>query len=296
MSHSNNKDKILMAAAMLVFGTIGLFVKNIGFPSSFISFTRALIGSIFIALFMLVSGHGPDKKAVLKNLKLLIPSGIAMAFNWICLFEAYRFTGVAVGTLCYYMAPVIVVILSPVFLKEKLTVINVSSVLAAVIGAVLISGVVSGSAKSAKGILLGLAAAALYSTIIMFNKFVKNLSPIETTFVQLLTAAVTMIPYILLTEDVTAFVFDRRSVIFTLIVGIFHTGIVYMIYFSSVQKIPAQTTAVFSYIDPVTAIILSAVVLGERLDAVQLIGTFLILAATLFNELAPIIRKKGSSL
>lgn len=285
-----------MAAAMLVFGTIGLFVKNIGFPSSFISFARALTGSIFIALFMLVSGHGLDKKAVLKNLKLLIPSGIAMAFNWICLFEAYRFTGVAVGTLCYYMAPVIVVILSPVFLKEKLTAINVSSVLAAVVGAVLISGVVSGSAKSAKGILLGLAAAALYSTVVMINKFVKNLSPIETTFVQLSTAAVTMIPYILLTEDVTTFVFDKRSVIFTLIVGVFHTGIVYMIYFSSVQKIPAQTTAVFSYIDPVTAIILSAVVLGERLDAVQLIGTFLILAATLFNELAPIIRKKGSSL
>ncbi|MEE1246590.1 MAG: DMT family transporter [Acutalibacteraceae bacterium] len=293
MSHSNNKDKILMAAAMLVFGTIGLFVKNIGFPSSFISFARALIGSIFIALFMLVSGHGLDKNAVLKNLKLLIPSGIAMAFNWICLFEAYRFTGVAVGTLCYYMAPVIVVVLSPIFLKEKLTAVNVVSVLAAVVGAVLISGVVSGSAKSAKGILLGLAAAALYSTVIMINKFVRNLSPIETTFVQLLTAAVTMIPYILLTEDVTEFVFDRRSVIFTLIVGIFHTGIVYMIYFSSVQKIPAQTTAVFSYIDPVTAIILSAVVLGERLDAVQLIGTFLILAATLFNELAPIFRKKG---
>lgn len=285
-----------MAAAMLVFGTIGLFVKNIGFPSSFISFARALTGSIFIALFMLFSGHGLDKKSVLKNLKLLIPSGIAMAFNWICLFEAYRFTGVAVGTLCYYMAPVIVVILSPVFLKEKLTAINVTSVLAAVVGAVLISGVVSGSAKSAKGILLGLAAAALYSTVVMINKFVKNLSPIETTFVQLSTAAVTMIPYILLTEDITTFVFDRRSVIFTLIVGIFHTGIVYMIYFSSVQKIPAQTTAVFSYIDPVTAIILSAVVLGERLDAVQLIGTFLILAATLFNELAPIIRKKGSSL
>lgn len=285
-----------MAAAMLVFGTIGLFVKNIGFPSSFISLARALTGSIFIALFMLFSGHGLDKKSVLKNLKLLIPSGIAMAFNWICLFEAYRFTGVAVGTLCYYMAPVIVVVLSPVFLKEKLTTINITSVLAAVVGAVLISGVVSGSAKSAKGILLGLAAAALYSTVVMINKFVKNLSPIETTFVQLSTAAVTMIPYILLTEDVTTFVFDRRSVIFTLIVGVFHTGIVYMIYFSSVQKIPAQTTAVFSYIDPVTAIILSAVVLGERLDAVQLIGTFLILAATLFNELAPIIGKKGSSL
>lgn len=281
-----------MAFAMLVFGTLGPFVNNIGFPSSFISFARALTGSLFIGIFMAVSGHGFDGRAIVKNLKLLIPSGIAMAFNWICLFEAYRFTGVAVATLCYYMAPVIVVLVSPIILKERLTAIKGMSVLVAVIGAVLISGVVTGATKSVKGILLGLAAAALYSTVIVINKFVKELSPVETTFVQLSVAAVTMIPYVLLTEDVTSFAFDAKSVVFTLIVGVFHTGIVYMIYFSSVQKIPAQTTAVFSYIDPVTAIILSAVVLGERLDAVQIIGTVLILAATLFNELAPMIREK----
>ena len=101
-----------------------------------------------------------------------------------------------------------------------------------------------------------------------------------------------MIPYVLLTEDVAGFVFDTRSVIFTLIVGVFHTGFAYMIYFSSVQKVPAQTTAVFSYIDPVTAIVVSAAVLGERMDAAQTVGTVLILAATLFNELAPMIREK----
>lgn len=281
-----------MAFAMLVFGTLGPFVNNIGFPSSFISFARALTGSLFIGIFMAVSGHGFDGRAIVKNLKLLIPSGIAMAFNWICLFEAYRFTGVAVATLCYYMAPVIVVLVSPIILKERLTAIKGMSVLVAIIGAVLISGVVTGATKSVKGILLGLAAAALYSTVIVINKFVKELSPVETTFVQLSVAAVTMIPYVLLTEDVAGFAFDTKSIVFTLIVGVFHTGIVYMIYFSSVQKIPAQTTAVFSYIDPVTAIILSAVVLGERLDAVQIIGTVLILAATLFNELAPMIREK----
>ena len=243
---------------MLVFGTLGPFINNINFPSSFISFTRALIGSLFIGIFMAVSGHGFDGKSIVKNLKLLIPSGIAMAFNWICLFEAYRFTGVTVATLCYYMAPVIVVVISPFILKERLTATKGVSVIAAVIGAVLISGVVTGATKSVKGILFGLAAAALYSTVIVINKFVRALSP----------------------------------VIFTLIIGMFHTGFAYMIYFSSVQKIPAQTTAVFSYIDPVTAIIVSAVFLGERLDAVQIIGTVLILAATLFNELAPMIREK----
>ena len=281
-----------MAFAMLAFGTLGPFVNNISFPSSFISFARALIGSLFIGIFMAISGHGFDGKSIIKNIKLLIPSGIAMAFNWICLFEAYRFTGVAVATLCYYMAPVIVVLVSPIILKERLTLAKAISVLVAVIGAVLISGVVTGATKSVKGIMLGLAAAALYSTVIVINKFVKNLSPVETTFVQLSVAAVIMIPYILLTENVSDFVFDTKSIIFTIIVGVFHTGIVYMIYFSSVQKIPAQTTAVFSYIDPVTAILLSTVVLGERMDSVQLIGTVLILFATCFNEFAPIIRSK----
>lgn len=281
-----------MAFAMLVFGTLGPFINNINFPSSFISFTRALIGSLFIGIFMAVSGHGFDGKSIVKNLKLLIPSGIAMAFNWICLFEAYRFTGVTVATLCYYMAPVIVVVISPFILKERLTATKGVSVIVAVIGAVLISGVVTGATKSVKGILFGLAAAALYSTVIVINKFVRELSPVETTFVQLTVAAVTMIPYVLLTEDVTGFGFDTKSIIFTLIIGMFHTGFAYMIYFSSVQKIPAQTTAVFSYIDPVTAIIVSAVFLGERLDAVQIIGTVLILAATLFNELAPMIRER----
>ncbi len=277
---------------MLIFGTLGPFANNINLPSSFISFTRALIGSVFIGIFMAVSGHGFDKKAIVKNLKLLIPSGIVMAFNWICLFEAYKYTGVTVATLCYYMAPVIVVLVSPFVLKERLTAVKGVSVVVAVIGAVLISGVVTGATRSFKGILLGLAAAALYSTVIVINKFVRELSPVETTFVQLSVAAITMIPYVLLTEDVAGFVFDTRSVIFTLIVGVFHTGFAYMIYFSSVQKVPAQTTAVFSYIDPVTAIVVSAAVLGERMDAAQTVGTVLILAATLFNELAPMIREK----
>ena len=292
MSHSNNQSKLLMAVSMLIFGTIGLFVKNIGFPSSFIAFARALIGSVFIAGFMLVSRHKVDREAVKKNLKILIPSGIAIGFNWIALFEAYRFTGVAVGTLCYYMAPVILIIVSPFLLKEKLTAVKIISVIAAIAGEVLISGVLSGTVRSAKGIALGLTAAVLYASVVLMNKFVKDLSPVVTTLIQMISAAVVMVPYVLITENVGEFVFDRKSVIVTVIVGIVHTGITYMLYFASMQKIPAQTTAVFSYIDPVTAIILSAAVLHEDFTAVQLAGTVLILGATLFNELAPGLKKK----
>lgn len=292
MSHSNSRNKIIMASAMLVFGTMGLFISNITFPSSFISLVRAFIGSALIAMFMLISGHGIDIAAIAANLKFLIPSGIIMAFNWICLFEAYKYTGVAVATLCYYMAPVIVMLVSPFMLKERLNAVKIISILTAVVGAVLISGAVTGTVKSTKGILLGLCAAALYSSIVILNKFVRNISPLETTLVQLFVAGVAMIPYVLFTEKVTEFKFDRVSVISLLIVGVVHTGIAYVAYFASMQKIMAQTTAIFSYIDPVTAIILSAVVLHESMDVVQIIGTVLILSATLFNELIPILNKR----
>lgn len=281
-----------MAAAMLIFGSMGIFISNITFPSSVISLTRAFIGSLLIGIYAVVSRHRFDKTAILKNLKLLVPSGIILAFNWICLFEAYKHTGVAVATLCYYMAPVIVVLVSPIFLKERLTAVKAVGVAVAVVGAVLISGAVTGAAVNLKGILLGLAAAGLYGSIVIINKFVKGLSPIETTFVQLLTAGISMIPYVLLTEDIGSIDFNGKAVALMLIVGAVHTGIAYVMYFASMQKNSAQTTAVFSYIDPVTAIIFSSLFLKERLDAIQITGTVLILSATLFNELAPIIFKR----
>lgn len=283
-----------MIVSMLIFGTIGLFVNGINLPSSFIAFARAFIGSVFIGVFMLVTRHKFNTEAVKKNLKILIPSGIAMGFNWITLFESYRYTGVAVGTLCYYMAPVIMVLMSPIILKEKLTVTKCLTSLAAIIGAVLISGVVSGGVRSPKGIILGLSAAVLYASVVLMNKFVKDLSPVETTLIQLISAAVVMVPYVLATEKVSEFVFDRKSVILIFFVGIIHTGIVYMLYFSSVAKVSTQTTAVFSYIDPVTAIILSALVLHESLSGFQIAGTVLILGATLLNELLPFLKKKGA--
>lgn len=277
---------------MLTFGTMGLFINSIALPSSFISLFRAFTGSICIALFMLLSKRKINKNAVVKNLRILIPSGIVMAFNWICLFEAYKHTGVAVATACYYMAPVIVMLVSPLALKERLNGVKIISILTAVVGAVLISGVATGAAGNARGIFLGLCAAALYSTVVVLNKFVRDLPPIETTLIQLFTAGVTMIPYVLLTENVGGFSFDKRSVLSLITVGVVHTGIAYVAYFSSVQKIPVQTTAIFSYIDPVTAIVLSAVVLKESLSLVQITGAVLILSATLMNELSPIISKR----
>ncbi len=278
----------MVIVSMFTFGTLGLFINNIAFPSSFIALCRSAIGALMIGLYMLISRHKIDFSSIKQNLKFLLPAGIALGFNWICLFEAYKYTGVAVATLCYYMAPVIIILVSPFLLKEKLTPLKGITSAFAIIGAVLISGIVTGTVKSAKGIFLGLFAAALYAGIVMANKCIKCLSSIDVTFVQLGIAAVVMLVYVLLTEKISEFTFDRTSVIFTIIVSIVHTGIAYLLYFTALQSVPAQTAAITSYIDPVTAIILSAVVLNEKMTIVQIIGTVLILGATLFNELGSV--------
>lgn len=294
MSHSNNKNRIMNIIAMLIFGTLGIFVSQIPLPSSVIAMLRAVIGTVSIGGFMLVTKQKLDFKVIKKNAFYLLFSGVALGFNWILLFEAYRYTTIAVATLCYYMAPVFVILLSPIVLKEKLTPTMAICSLVAIGGAVLISGATVGGGQSIKGIIFGLAAAVLYCSIVLANKFIKNQSSTETTFLQLAISAVIMVPYVIITENVTLADFQPKTIVFVLIVGIIHTGIAYVLYFGSVQRIPAQTAAVFSYIDPVSSIILSALILNQQMSVLQAIGTVLILGATLFNELAPILKNKHS--
>lgn len=277
---------------MLIFGTLGIFIFNLSLPSSVIAMLRAVIGTVSIGFFMLVTKQKLDFKVIRNNLKYLLISGIALGFNWILLFEAYRYTTIAVATLCYYMAPVFVILLSPLVLKEKLTPTMAVCSAVAILGAVLISGATAGEGKSFKGIIFGLIAAVLYCGIILTNKFIRNQSSTETTFLQLAISAIIMILYVSFTEKVSVADFDTKTIILVLVVGIIHTGIAYVLYFGSVQRIPAQTAAVFSYIDPVSSIILSAVLLSQPMSLLQIVGTVLILGATLFNEIYPTLKKR----
>ncbi len=279
-------------SAMLIFGTLGIFIFNLSLPSSVIAMLRAVIGTVSIGFFMLVTKQKLDFKVIKKNLKYLLISGVALGFNWILLFEAYRYTTIAVATLCYYMAPVFVILLSPLVLKEKLTPTMAVCSAVAILGAVLISGATAGEGQSFKGVIFGLVAAVLYCGIILTNKFIRNQSPTETTFLQLAISAVIMILYVSFTEKVSVADFDTKTIALVLVVGIIHTGIAYVLYFGSVQRIPAQTAAVFSYIDPVSSIILSAVLLSQPMSLLQIAGTVLILGATLFNEIYPTLKKK----
>ena len=275
---------------MIIFGTIGIFRRGIIYSSALIAAVRGIIGSLFLMLFIQIRHGGMNFKAIHTNRKLLLLSGIAMGFNWILLFDAYNYTTVTIATLCYYMEPLILIIVSPFLLKEKLTVRKTGSVIAALTGMCFVSGVIGGkmpSGDNLKGILLGLGAAFLYACVVLINKKIHDISAYDKTAVQLLIAGIIMIPFILLTERNTAFIFDLKSLILLAIIAIVHTGFAYAMYFGSMVSLPAQTIAVFSYADPVTAVILSALFLKEPMTGWQIFGAVLIIGASVLSEWSP---------
>ena len=273
---------------MAIFGTVGIFIKNIPFPSAVIALGRGIIGSVFLLLSAVVSKKALDVPAIKKNLKLLILSGIAIGVNWILLFESYKYIPVSTATLCYYLSPVFVTLASPVVLKEKLTGTKLACVGAALLGMVLISGVLQGDAAAGgqfTGILLACGAAVLYATVVLLNKFIKDIPANDCTVMQLGTVAVVLLPYVLLTENLGAIAWNPANVAMLVFVGILHTGIAYKLYFGAVPYVEGQTIALISYVDPVITIILSAIVLGEPLTVYSIAGAVLILGSTMAGEL-----------
>ena len=271
-----------------VFGTIGIFVRWIGLPSSVIALVRGAVGAAFLLLLARFR-HAPiDRAALRRRWQLLLLSAAMMSFNWITLFEAYRYTTVATATLCYYMAPIFVTLISPVLLKERLTARKLLCVFLALAGMVFVSGVPQSGLpgpSEAKGILLALCSAVLYAGVILINKYLAGVPAYDRTLLQLACAAAVMIPYILLTEDLSAMSVTPLGAVLLLIVAVFHTGWCYALYFGSMTVLSAQTVALFSYIDPIVAILLSALLLREPLGWSGILGAALVLGSTLVSEL-----------
>lgn len=271
-----------------VFGTIGIFVRWIGLPSSVIALVRGAVGAAFLLL-LAHFRHAPiDRAALCRRWQLLLLSAAMMSFNWITLFEAYRYTTVATATLCYYMAPIFVTLISPVLLRERLTARKLLCVFLALAGMVFVSGVPQSGLpgpSEAKGILLALCSAALYAGVILINKYLAGVPAYDRTLLQLACATAVMIPYILLTEDLSAMSVTPLGAVLLLIVAVFHTGWCYALYFGSMTVLSAQTVALFSYIDPIVAILLSALLLREPLGWSGILGAALVLGSTLVSEL-----------
>lgn len=281
---SSRAAGVRLVLSMVIFGTLGLF-SALPIPSPVIVTVRAVLGTAAVGVVMVCTRQFPDKAALKRNAGLLLASGACLGLNWMLLFEAYRHTTVAVATLCYYMAPVFLLLLSPIVLKEPMTRRKAVCIATSVLGAALVSGTAGGG--SLRGIALGLGAAALYCAIMVMNKKMEGLAPMETTFVQLCVSALVITPYTVLTSGLPFPVLWGKILLSgpaLLVLGCVHTGLAYALYFPSVNVLPAQTTAVMSYIDPIVAVALSALVLRQPITGMQILGAVLLLGGTFISE------------
>lgn len=284
----NIDPKFKIMTSMIVWGSLGLFVRNINLTSIEISFFRAFLGSIFLIVFALISRERLDRKSLKRNILYLLLSGIALGINWAALFQAMKYTTVSIATLSYYFAPIFIVLFSAIILKEKMSLKNLLCIVVSLVGLFMILRF--GSKEKAEdynhilGISFGLFGALLYAIIVILNKFIKDLSPIQITLSQLIISTIVLLPIVLRKGLGDLASLSINSWILLLILGVVHTGLAYLLYFPSLKDVKGQTIALVSYLDPITAIFLSTIILKESMTLVQLLGGGLILFSAYANE------------
>ena len=287
----NAQLKIILS--MFIFGTIGIFRRYIPLPSSLVAMVRGVVGALFLLAVMALRRQKLDFSAIRRALPKLLLSSACLGFNWILLFEAYNYTTVATATLCYYFAPMFIILVSPLLLKERITARKLICVLVALVGMVFVSGVLDAGINSIaelRGVLLGLAAAVLYASVVLINKKTVGIPANDRTVMQLGISAIILLPYVLLTENLGQIELGAGGGMLLvlgmlLLVGILHTGVAYYLYFGAITTVKAQTAAILSYIDPVIAILLSALLLGEPMTLLGGIGAVLVLGSAIVSEL-----------
>lgn len=262
--------KIMLSISMAIFGTLGIFTRNIAVSSGELALYRAILAAALIFVYLIVTKQKIDFRSIKKEMLLLLLSGVAMGINWILLFGAYKYTTISAATLSYYFAPVIVTAVCPILFKEKLSGKQMICFLMSTLGLVLITGIGDlSNGNDFIGILFGLGAALFYATVILLNKFIENVEGIHRTFLQFLSAIVILFPYVLATSGVTLGNLNLTGWVNLLIVGFIHTGVTYCMYFSSLKELPGQKAAILSYIDPLVAVLIAVAILGETMTIWQ---------------------------
>lgn len=280
--------------AMVIFGTISLCVKNVAVSSAEIAFWRIVIAIVIILAIKRIKNEKLPFKAAKKNLSLLALSGFAISGDWILFFEAYKYTSVSVATLSYYFCPVLVMILSPIIFKEHVTLKQCFCFAMATLGLVLIVSARSGgSNKELIGIAFSLSAAICYAFIIVLNKKITSVSGLDKTIFQFLATLVILSVYVPLTSGFHIAELSSEGLLCLIILGVVHTTIAYSLYFSSVPKLSGSKVALFSYIDPLVAVIVSITFLNEHITIWQLIGGAMIIGFTILSELNETNRQKS---
>ena len=270
--------------ALLLFGSNGIVASFIDLSSHEIVLLRTFIGSLLLIAIFFLTREKLTFYRHKKQFACLALSGVAMGASWVFLYEAYSQIGVSLASLTYYCGPVIVMMLSPILFKEKLTKTKVISFVAVLIGIFLVNGTAFNNDKNMWGIFCGLMSALCYSFMVIFNKKAKNITGLENSMLQLFISFITVAIFVLIKQGYNIQI-PQSSIIPILILGLINTGIGCYFYFSSIGRLPVQTVAICGYLEPLSAVIFSVIFLKEIMLPIQVIGAILIIGGAIYGEL-----------
>ena len=284
MRIKNAKAYFKYIVALLLFGSNGIVASHISLSSYEIVFTRTLIGSLFLVLIFVFTKQKVQGWKNTSHLMYLVISGVAMGTSWMFLYEAYVEIGVSLATLAYYCGPIIVMILSTLLFREKMTRASLLGFLAVIIGMLCVNGQALWQGRVSWGLIFGILAAVMYAFMVIFNKKAVSITGLENPMGQLIVSFITVAVFVGLKQGFSIHGL-QGNLIPILILGVLNTGIGCYFYFSSIGELPMQSVAMGGYIEPLSALLFSAVLLGETMSLVQILGAALILGGAAFGEL-----------
>lgn len=283
------KEKMYFVLSMVIFGAVGVFAKYIDLSSSEIALFMSLIGGLLLFGISIITKNKVSWLNIKENAFTLLLASIALSGNWVFLFQSYKETTIANAALSYYFAPVLVIVVSPIVLKEKLSLKKCLCACVALFGLVLIlqSGRSGEDGNHLLGIVYGLIAATFYAILTLTNKFIRNMNGLEITVTQLLLSSVLLIAYLFIVKEKSGlFQISSDSLILILILGILHAGVGFYLFFSGMKGLEGQSIAILSYVDPLTSLLISALVIGESMTVFQIFGAILLLGSTFVSEVS----------
>lgn len=282
------KFYLMFVAAMLIFGSNGVFASMLEMSGAQLVLLRTLIGGAVLLIIILISRSRTPKEVLLREKWRLLFAGVCLGANWALLFEAYNLMNVSLATLTYYTAPVLVLVLAPLVLKERQNGLAYLGMAVVIVGMLLVVGTDFGEGGvSATDLIVGLGSAVFYAMLMLVNKQITGVSGLNLTFIEIVIAAVILLPYVFATSGGVPLPTDARGIFALLFLCTVNTGFACWLYFSSMNRLPAKAVALMGYFDPVSALIFSAVFLDERLSSVQLAGAILVLAGALVGQFRP---------
>lgn len=288
---NQRRDFLKYLLGLLLFGSNGVVASFIALQSHEIVLLRSVFGSAFLLALFLLTGGRFTVRQHRKDAFFIVLSGVAMAADWLLLFEAYARIGVSLGMIINYCGPVIVIACSAAFFSERITAKTIFALVSALVGAVLISwqGVQSGIDRV--GLLLAVLSAFAYASMVILNKLSQGITGTENSVIQLLSTCIVVVIYVAIRQGINIYI-PVGSLLPVLWIGIVNTGLGCFLYFSSISALPAQTVAICGYLEPLSAVVFSVIILRERMLPLQIIGAVLILGGTMIMNVGHDMRNR----